>query len=149
MEAMKEALMPILEETADNEMLLMMNKGVCHKEEDLVDMVQSLIIDDTCLNENNEAENKQKIPQHNDNDTEMEQMDDEEDGSENVQQDEEMDEGDNYIFAGEDNPRLDHYKWGEPNGLASRGDTYTEYNWCSEEDMKVWEWSEYTCTHPI
>lgn len=151
MEDLKELLVPIVEEP-DNEMMLM-NKGVWHKEDDnIVDMVQSLMIDEACLNHSSKAKNNQKIPQDNDNDIEMEQIDDEEDGSENcvnVQKDEEM-EGD-FIFAAEDkdNPCLDDYKWWKPNGLASGGDNYTEHNWGSEDDMKVWEWSEYTCTHPL
>lgn len=122
---------------SDDEMVLM-NEGdsECVNEEDIVDMVEKLMIDESPLKEISEDSDN--------NDMEMKEIDDEE-------QDDAILEG-IYSFAGNQNKYhcLDN-KWWEQKVLASGGDTnYTDYyNWCSEDDMKTWELSEYSCTHPI
>lgn len=130
---MKEALMAT-EEPHNAEMVLL-NEGVWLKEEEISDMIESLVLSDACLNQNN--------------DIEIIQIHDEEDGTNDVmvQQDEEVQRRNN-LFAGhvDCSSTLGKAHWWEAYDLASGGENYTDYNWCFEDDMKMWEWSEYSYT---
>lgn len=112
MESMKEALEAMLEEIPDYNEDVVMN-GV--KEEDIIEMIQSLMTGDALLEQNHEIE--------------VIQIDDDED---NVMVQENC-------FS----ESLDTKYWWEAYALASGGENYTEYNWCFEDDLKMWEWSDY------
>lgn len=115
MESMKEALKAMLEEIPDDNEIVVMDEG---QEEVIAEMIEGLMNGEPLLEENNDIE---IIP-----------IEDEEDGSNNVMVQE------NYHFAS-----LGNKYWWEAYALASEGENYVEYNWCFEDDLKIWEWSEY------
>ena len=124
--------MAILDEEPTHEMMIL-DEDLLLKDEDITKMVESLKINDACLNESIQDKKNMRVDQQDENkDTEIIQINGHEKDLENIidmQHDDEMEEVNS--------------------DLASVGDNYTEYNWFFEDEMKTWEWSEYTCTHPI
>ncbi|XP_074369327.1 uncharacterized protein LOC141710679 [Apium graveolens] len=118
MDSTMEALAAMLEEVPDHDEIVAMSEG---KEEEIREMIESLMFEDALVEENN--------------DFEIIQIEDEEVDSNNVM----VQEKENYILVAS----LGNKYWWEAYDLASEGENYTEYNWCYEDDLKMWEWSEY------
>lgn len=145
-EAEAEAVMAMIEERPDDkEVVLLNDAGVWLQEEEIGDMIENLMIgdDDGGLNENDDI-----------------QIIDDEDGADNkvvmVQQDKVEVQGmkNTIILSERDFAAVDYSTttttstlgneqyWWEAYALASQPDNYTEYNWCFQDDIKMWEFED-------
>ncbi|WOG96341.1 hypothetical protein DCAR_0415676 [Daucus carota subsp. sativus] len=122
MEPFKETPMMMLQQSDQETMAK--NQATRMEEGDIIDMVQNLKIDEPCMEETSKQEINTKISTKDVDDIEM--MEIEDDGSINVNMQEEEVVEDNFNLTPDHNSYI---------GL--------------EDEMKIWESTEYTCTHPI